>query len=128
MATFHGKTGKFQNHIGSGFRFEVSDELDGTEITIVWQHSFEIYQILKQVRGFEEISSWVAYHHDALDGCGYPFHLGEDDLDLEAHIVAASDVFQTWPEHGLIVRPFYPRKSCERRNIGSGADAWMRIW
>ncbi|MBN1449783.1 MAG: HD domain-containing protein [Anaerolineales bacterium] len=82
-------------------------ELDGTEMAVIRQHSFETYQILKQVRGFEEISGWAAYHHEALNGRGYPFHLGEDDLSIEARIVAASDVFQAMAQK----RPYRPSLS-----------------
>jgi HD-GYP domain-containing protein (c-di-GMP phosphodiesterase class II) len=80
-------------------------------MAVIRQHSFETYQILKQVRGFEEISGWAAYHHEALNGRGYPFHLGEDDLSIEARIVAASDVFQAMAQK----RPYRP--SLSRKKI-----------
>jgi len=86
-------------------------ELDGPEMAIIRQHSFETYQILKQIRGFEEISGWAAYHHEALNGRGYPFHLGKDDLGVEARIVAASDVFQAMAQE----RPYRP--SLSRKKI-----------
>ena len=82
-------------------------DLDGPEMAVIRQHSFETYQILKQIRGFEEIAGWAAYHHEALNGRGYPFHLGEDDLSLEARIVAASDVFQALAQK----RPYRPSLS-----------------
>lgn len=82
-------------------------ELDGPEKAVIRQHSFETYQILKQIRGFEEISGWAAYHHEALNGRGYPFHLGEDDLSIEARIVATSDVFQAMSQK----RPYRPSLS-----------------
>ena len=82
-------------------------KLDKPEMVVIRQHSFETYQILKQIRGFEEISGWAAYHHEALNGRGYPFHLGEDDLDIEARIVAASDVFQAMAQK----RPYRPSLS-----------------
>ena len=90
---------------------EKPDKLDKPEMIVIRQHSFETYQILKQIRGFEEISGWAAYHHEALNGRGYPFHLGEDDLDIEARIVAASDVFQAMAQQ----RPYRP--SLSRKKI-----------
>ena len=86
---------------------EKPGELDGTERASIRQHSFETYQILKQIRGFEEISGWAAYHHEALNGRGYPFHLDESELGLEARIVAASDVFQAMAQN----RPYRPSLS-----------------
>ena len=90
---------------------EKPDKLDKTEMIVIRQHSFETYQILKQIRGFEEISGWAAYHHEALNGRGYPFHLGGDDLSIEARIVAASDVFQAMAQK----RPYRP--SISRKKI-----------
>ena len=40
-------------------------------------HSFETYQILSSIQGFEDIACWAAYHHEEPDGSGYPFHLTE---------------------------------------------------
>ncbi len=86
-------------------------DLDATELAVIRQHSFETYEILKQIRGFEEIAGWAAYHHESLNGRGYPFHLDKDDLGLEARIVAASDVFQALSQK----RPYRP--SLSRRKI-----------
>ena len=36
------------------------------------RHSFESYQILRRISGFEEIAKWAAFHHEALAGTGYP--------------------------------------------------------
>ena len=89
---------------------EKPDKLDASESAVVRQHSFETYQILKQIRGFEKISGWAAYHHEALNGLGYPFHLREDELDLESRIVAASDVFQALAQK----RPYRPSLSAKK--------------
>lgn len=90
---------------------EKPGELDSPEKAVIRQHSFETYQILQQIPGFEEISGWAAYHHEALNGRGYPFHLGKDDLGIEARIVAASDVFQAMAQK----RPYRP--SLSRKKI-----------
>jgi HD-GYP domain-containing protein (c-di-GMP phosphodiesterase class II) len=86
-------------------------DLNATELAVIRQHSFETYEILKQIRGFEEIAGWAAYHHEALNGRGYPFHLDKDALGVEARIVAASDVFQALSQK----RPYRP--SLSRRKI-----------
>jgi putative nucleotidyltransferase with HDIG domain len=85
--------------------------LSKPERSIIRQHSFETYQILSQIRGFEEITGWAAYHHEAPNGRGYPFHLGEDELGLEARIMAVSDAFQAMAQK----RPYRP--SLSRRKI-----------
>lgn len=57
-------------------------------------HSFETFAMLKKIEGLEDISRWASYHHENLDGSGYPFQIKSDQLDLEARIVSVADVFQ----------------------------------
>lgn len=68
--------------------------LDDCERKIMNTHSFETFQILRNIRGFEEITPWAAYHHEEPDGTGYPFHLKRDQMPLEARILRVADIFQ----------------------------------
>ena len=58
------------------------------------RHSYDTYDILKNIRGFEEIALWASQHHERVDGSGYPYHLNKESLSLEARIIALADVFQ----------------------------------
>ncbi len=69
-------------------------KLDAHERQIMNTHSFETYQILRKIDGFEEIALWAAYHHEEPGGSGYPFHVPEDKLSLEARILRVADIFQ----------------------------------
>jgi HD-GYP domain-containing protein (c-di-GMP phosphodiesterase class II) len=79
------------------------------ERAVMLGHSFESYQILHHVRGFENIARWGAYHHEALNGEGYPFHLTEAELDKPSRIVAIADIFQALTQ----ARPYRPAKDRE---------------
>jgi len=68
--------------------------LNDLERSIMNQHSYETYEILKYVDGLEEISRWAAYHHEGINGTGYPFHPTGKDLSIEARIIGVADVFQ----------------------------------
>jgi HD-GYP domain-containing protein (c-di-GMP phosphodiesterase class II) len=68
--------------------------LSEAEYAQMKRHSFETYQILRRIPGFEDIASWAAYHHENLAGTGYPYHHGHEELGPEARIIAAADVFQ----------------------------------
>jgi len=68
--------------------------LNETERSIMNQHSFETYEILRHIHGLGELARWAAYHHEGLNGAGYPFHPAERDLSVEARIIAVADVFQ----------------------------------
>ena len=64
------------------------------ERSIMLRHSFESYQILSRISGFEKIARWAAFHHEELSGGGYPFRKSREGLPTEARIIAAADVFQ----------------------------------
>jgi HD-GYP domain-containing protein (c-di-GMP phosphodiesterase class II) len=57
-------------------------------------HSFETFQILRKIDGFEDIAIWAAYHHEEPGGSGYPFHVPEAGLSLEARILRVADILQ----------------------------------
>lgn len=64
------------------------------EFSVMERHSFETYQILRHIPGLETIAEWAAFHHEALNGRGYPFRHAGERLSLESRIVAVADVFQ----------------------------------
>lgn len=78
---------------------EKPGKLNREERLFMRRHSFETYQILCRIPGLEEIAMWAAYHHETLDGGGYPYHLGAGKLPLPARIVAVADVFQALAQH-----------------------------
>ncbi|MBM9614242.1 HD domain-containing protein [Desulfobulbus rhabdoformis] len=73
---------------------EKPGHLNSEELLSIHTHSFETFQILYSIEGFEEIASWAAYHHEAPDGSGYPFHLSGAELSREAMIIRVADIFQ----------------------------------
>lgn len=72
--------------------------LTDLERAIMNKHSYETYGILRHIKGLEEISLWAAFHHEALNGVGYPFHPKENELSIEARIIAVADIFQALVE------------------------------
>lgn len=69
-------------------------KLDIDERLQINTHTFETYQILHDIQGFEEIARWAGYHHEEPDGSGYPFHIKNDAMPLEARILRVADIFQ----------------------------------
>lgn len=73
---------------------EKQGPLNNIERSIMSQHSYETYEILRSIEGLDEISRWAAFHHEGLNGVGYPFHPTKQDLCIESRIIAVADVFQ----------------------------------
>lgn len=63
------------------------------EFSIMKQHVYHSYQILSKIGGFGQITNWAVFHHEKMDGTGYPFALESKNLSLGAKIFAVSDVF-----------------------------------
>jgi hypothetical protein len=48
---------------------------------------------LQSIKGFETISKWASFHHEKLNGKGYPFHLEGSNLPLGSKINVRSRCF-----------------------------------
>lgn len=81
---------------------EKPGKLTKEEFNIVKEHPYYTRLILMGVDGFEKIADWAGYHHEKLNGNGYPFHLGAEHLDLGSRIMAVADIFSAITE----VRPY----------------------
>lgn len=73
---------------------ESSGSYSPAQRAVMKKHSFATYQILRRIRGFEEVALWAAQHHESLNGNGYPFHLKAREIPLESRIIRVADVFQ----------------------------------
>ncbi|EXI72590.1 MAG TPA: HD domain-containing protein [Candidatus Accumulibacter phosphatis] len=79
------------------------------EFSVMERHAFETYQILRHIPGLEQVAEWAAFHHEALNGHGYPFRCDAGRLSTEARIVAVADVFQALAQE----RPYRGRQQAE---------------
>jgi len=71
---------------------EKNSALTYEEFNEMRKHSYYTYIILSKIKGFEQISTWAAYHHEKLNGDGYPFHVKGDNFSKLARIVAVADI------------------------------------
>lgn len=78
--------------------------LTPSEYNIIKQHVYYTYRILEEAGDLDPLPGWAGYHHEKLNGQGYPFHLKDRQLSLPARIMAVSDVFTALRED----RPYRP--------------------
>lgn len=91
------------------------------EQAVMRAHAYHTYRILETVPSMETVKVWASFHHERLDGGGYPF--GPQSLPLGSRIVAVADVFTALSED----RPY--RSGMERdavigvlgREVAAGA-------
>lgn len=77
---------------------EKAGRLDEKEYKHIQSHAYETYRLLSKIEGFEEIRNWAAYHHEKLNGKGYPFGLGAEELCEEIRLLACLDIYQALTE------------------------------
>ena len=78
---------------------ESPNKLTDKDFSIIKQHPYYTYRILEQIDGFSLIAEWAAFHHETLDGAGYPFRIPESSLKLGSRIVGVADVFVALTEN-----------------------------
>jgi len=86
--------------------------LNTDEFRIIRSHTYYTYRILENITNLEVINSWAAFHHETLDGNGYPFHLNGSELSLGAKIMAVADIFTAITED----RP-YRKGMCKKESL-----------
>jgi HD-GYP domain-containing protein (c-di-GMP phosphodiesterase class II) len=72
---------------------EKSAKLTEDEFNTVRVHTYYTYHLLKPISQLQTINIWASYHHEKLDGTGYPFHITGDSLPLGSRIMAVADIF-----------------------------------
>ncbi|MBQ3059852.1 MAG: HD domain-containing protein [Desulfovibrio sp.] len=90
---------------------EKRGKLDPAEFCIIRQHTYYTYRLLEQIDRFEAIAEWAAFHHETLDGTGYPFKKSAGSLPLGTRIMAVADIFVALSEN----RPY--RDGLDRESI-----------
>lgn len=92
---------------------EKEHALSREERATILDHPLHGWRILERIPGMADVNAWANFHHERLDGTGYPFRLPAERIPLESRLVAVSDVFTALTEE----RP-YRRGMSGREAVG----------
>lgn len=67
--------------------------LNQEEWLIMKRHPIQSAEIVKPIKALEKIVTWIRYHHERMDGSGYPQGLKSDEIPLESKVLAVCDAF-----------------------------------
>ena len=79
-------------------------KLSAIELDLIKEHPQLGYEILKNINFTYPIAQIVLEHQERMDGSGYPHHLKDKDILLEAKIIGVADVVEAMFSH----RPYRP--------------------
>jgi len=77
---------------------EKPGKLTTQEFAVMRKHTYFTYMVLSSVTGMEKIAEWGAFHHEKLNGSGYPFRARESEISTGSRIVAVADIFTAMAE------------------------------
>lgn len=77
---------------------EKKGRLTPEELNVMHRHTYYTFKIMETLQILDLVRVWAAYHHERLDGQGYPFQLKEVDLPLGSRIVSVADIFTALTE------------------------------
>ena len=77
---------------------ENPSRLTGKEWAVLKGHTYQTFHILETTGFPQHIVEWAAFHHERMDGAGYPFHHKGMDLSLGSRIMAVADIYAALTE------------------------------
>lgn len=86
---------------------EKTGSLTAFEFEEIKKHALKSWEILSSVSGFEDIARWAAFHHEKLDGSGYPFGYTAEELGHYERLMCCLDIYQALREE----RPYKKAKN-----------------
>ena len=78
---------------------EKPSKLSINEFDVIRSHSFYTYKLLSGIEGFHTINQWASFHHEKLNGAGYPFHLKGEQIPFGSRVMTVADIFTAVIEH-----------------------------
>jgi HD-GYP domain-containing protein (c-di-GMP phosphodiesterase class II) len=77
---------------------EKPDSLTREEYAQIQTHAYATWEILGGIDGIDDIRRWASFHHEKLDGSGYPFGRIGETLDRNDRLMACIDIYQALTE------------------------------
>jgi len=84
------------------------DALTWSEMELLKAHPITAYRLLASVNIFNpQVLQAVAFHHERMDGTGYPLEIKQDKINIYSRIIAIADIYDAITS----VKAYHERKS-----------------
>lgn len=68
-------------------------KLTNEEYAVIKKHPRQGFNLLRKVEKLKNISKWILYHHESLDGRGYPDGLSGEQIPIVSKIISIADSY-----------------------------------
>ena len=85
-------------------------KLTAEEFAVIKGHTYHTFHMLETIGDLPQIREWASFHHERLDGAGYPFRHTGADLTLGSRVMAVADTFAALTED----RPYRKGMDCTK--------------
>lgn len=79
-------------------------KLTDIEFSLIKEHSQRGYEMIRHIESLWPLAEIIYQHHERINGSGYPRRLKDEQIILEARIMAVADVVEAMASH----RPYRP--------------------
>lgn len=86
-------------------------KLTNDEFDIMKTHVEHGIDIVKNIKWLEDAQNVILYHHEKVNGLGYPNGVKKDDIPIEARIFSVADVFDALTSNRPYKKAFAPEYS-----------------
>jgi putative two-component system response regulator len=93
------------------------------EFKIILRHPEHGWEICRHLKSLQHVLPCIRWHHEKLDGTGYPDGLGEDDIPKTVRIMSISDVYDALST-ARSYKPAFPPKTCFRILLEEANRGW----
>lgn len=102
-------------------------KLDSGEIEMIRKHTYYTFRLLREAGFPKHVVHWAAYHHERLDGSGYPFAMTQKSLDTGARLMTIADIFAALTEERPYRKALKPQEALELMGQGAGVTVDARL-
>jgi HD-GYP domain-containing protein (c-di-GMP phosphodiesterase class II) len=96
--------------------------LSNDEYDVIMNHPEIGCRILSKVRGLENILPMILYHHERVDGTGYPYGLAGDRIPVGARIIAIADAYDAMTSNRPYRKALLKKEARKRIIDGKGTQ------
>ena len=100
-------------------------KITAEERKIIETHPVMSYDIITKMKGLGAIANIAKYHHEKVDGSGYPEKLKKNEIPLISRIIAIADTYDALTSDRIYRSALKPEEALSyiKQNVGTIFDS-----